>query len=92
MTVKAFNCGTCDTIIYSRCKDDSCDCQCGRANITNGFTDPIVSIDGDPLVLPNLIDLEITADADVLYWDWNLMLDQYGYKLPFKKSYDLEIA
>lgn len=82
MTIQAFVCTSCDTTIYSRCIPDICECQCGRCSIYGGFEKPTVVVNGEPLVLPNLIAIEEPKiDADILYWDWNLMLDEYGYLL-----------
>ena len=80
MSIKAFVCTSCDTTIYSRSIADSCDCQCGRVNIAGGPENPTVTVNNEELALPNLIDLdEPNLDADILYWDWNLMRDEYGY-------------
>ena len=94
MIIKAFVCTSCDTTIYSRCKDDSCDCLCGRASIKGGFENPAVSINNEELLLPNLIEIEEPKiDADILYWDWNLMRDEYGFKTPnLTTDYALELA
>ena len=77
--VKAFTCTTCCDTIYSRCKeDDRGHCQCGRSEIRNGLDNPIVTINSVELVLPNLTEIEVRADKDTLYWDWNLMTDEFG--------------
>lgn len=81
MTINAFVCSSCDTTIYSRCKDDVCECQCGRASISNGYEFPIVTVNNEQLVLPNLITIEEPrVDPDILFWDWNLMTGEYGYE------------
>lgn len=80
MIVKAFKCETCGETVYSRCKeDDLAFCQCGRVEVQNGFLEPTVLIHGEALLCPNLIDLEINVEADILYWDWNLMRNEYGF-------------
>lgn len=80
MIIKAFKCETCCDTIYSRCKEDHlATCYCGRVEVKNGPLEPEVLINGEALLCPNLIDLTTDADLDILYWDWNLMRNEYGY-------------
>lgn len=78
--VKGFKCDSCGDIVYSRCiEDDSAYCHCGRIHVTGTPQEPIVHINDVQLLVPNLIDLKLTVDNDILFWDWNLMINDYGY-------------
>lgn len=80
MTVKGFNCSSCGTTVYSRCnEDDNAYCECSRVQLTGDPTEPLVHINGVQLVLPELVDIKLHVDKDILYWDWQLSRNEYGY-------------
>lgn len=75
MIVKAIECPVCGDKIYSRCEGDSQSCICGFATISGGPEEPAVS----PLLQDTpFIDLDVQANPDDLYWDWNLNIGNYG--------------
>ena len=90
MTLKAVQCSSCGDKLYSRCKQDSQECHCTRTSLLGNPENPTVKINGSDLLVPTLIDINIKgADADVLYWDWNLQTDNFGV---ISEIEDLEFA
>jgi hypothetical protein len=83
MIVNAFKCITCGDITYSRCPEDINTCCCERVSIRNGYDHPIVAVDGEDLLCPNIIQLQINATPEMLYWDWNLFTNHFGYQSDF---------
>jgi hypothetical protein len=91
--VRGFNCTSCGDTVYSRCKEDNLGfCHCGRVQVKGTPQEPEVYINDVMLLVPNLIDIELPVDNDILYWDWNLMRNDYGYisELP-KENFENKI-
>ena len=86
MKVKAVKCYQCDTIIYSRCKQDVRACNC--FDLDRDKRGPWISIRGglkDPRVSSQhrscfqLIDIQIKDDiVSSLYRDWVHDINEYG--------------
>ena len=78
--VKGFKCNCCGDIVYSRCIEDNIAyCHCGRVQVKGTPQEPEVYINDSMLLVPNLEEINLHVDNDVLYWDWNLMINDYGY-------------
>jgi hypothetical protein len=80
MNIKSKICSSCGDIIYSRCAEDSQICTCRKTEIKGPLEDPKVLVDGVELLEPSLTDIEVAnVDKDILFWDWDLKLDNFGH-------------
>jgi hypothetical protein len=79
VAVDAVNCSNCGDTLYGRCAEDSRECHCGRTKLKGGPINPVVLVENIELLCPTFDHIEIrNADADVLKYDWDLKLDQFG--------------
>ena len=76
MLVNTVECKECNTIVYSRTKEDVRECQCGRVMVSGGQTHFKYEIVPDTHY--EIKKVNINADVHVLYEDWNNMQDRFG--------------
>ena len=75
MKVNAIYCKLCNTYIYSRARHDYRSCTCGKAAVDGG-RDYFKCV-GIPMNVEYL-EIEIKANNEQLYNDWNLGKEHYG--------------
>jgi len=84
MIVKSFECTSCGDILYGRCEEDEQECTCHRTKLKGDYANPTILINDIELVLPQLEYINIkNVTADVLFWDWNLLQNNFGHITEF---------
>ena len=76
MLVNTVECKECNTIVYSRTKEDVRECVCGRVMVSGGqehFRYDIV-----PETRYETKKVNVNADMNTLYKDWDSMQDNFG--------------
>ena len=79
--VNAIQCPKCKVIVYSRARHDYHECSCGACAIDGGLE--YIRMAWDQKVgRPDPFVLEVNADKDQLYYDWNYRENKFGWVYP----------
>lgn len=76
MTLKALKCKKCEAIIYSRARHDFHWCPCGNLAVDGGRDYMKISFKEPDSY--EQVEVEVKADAQKLYDDWNLNKNKFG--------------
>ena len=76
MLVRSVECKECKSLIFSRTEDDVRECDCGRITVFGG---PVYfKYEAAPGTPHEVKKININADAQALYDDWDSMEDNFG--------------
>ena len=76
MLVNTVECKECNTIIYSRTREDVRECECGRIIVSGG--QEYFKYDIVPKTRYEIKKININANMNTLYEDWDNMQDNFG--------------
>jgi len=76
LTVKAVECRDCGDIVYSRTQQDFRECTCGNVSVDGGLS--YFKYNVAPSANFEVKKIQIDANLNELYDDWNDMNDEFG--------------
>jgi len=77
MKIPAIRCPRCGDTIYSRAREDIRQCSCGACSVNGGRE--IFLVSWQPGIdKPEIVNLDIDTDEEILYDDWNESKNEYG--------------
>ena len=77
MLINAVECLECNTIVYSRTKDDVRECKCGRIVVSGGQEHFRYDVYASPQY--EIKKIEVKTTPNELYNDWYNMEDKFGF-------------